>query len=61
MFHNGTNYDFHLLIEQLSHDVDGPFNCLGENTEKCITFSICIFKKTDANSKRPIAYHIKIY
>ena len=45
VFHNGTNYDFHLLIEQLAHDFDGPFSCLGENTEKYITFSICFFKK----------------
>ena len=59
MFHNGTNYDFHLLIEQLAQDFDGPFSCLGENTEKYITFSICIFKKTDTNSKKPRAYQIK--
>ena len=36
----------------------GPFNCLGENTEKYITFSICIYKKTDVD-KKPIAYQIK--
>ena len=58
MFHNGSKYDFHLIIKQLAHDFDGPFNCLGENTEKYITFSICIFKKTCAN-KKPIAYQIK--
>ena len=59
MFYNGINYDFHLIIEQLAHNFDGPFNCLGENTEKYITFSICIFKKTDANNKKLIAYQIK--
>ena len=59
MFHKSSNYDFHLLIERLAHDFDGPFSCLGENTEKYITFLICIFKKTDANSKKPIAYQIK--
>ena len=31
---------------------------MGENTEKYIIFSICIFKKTDAD-KKPIAYQIK--
>ena len=58
VFHNGSNYDFHLIIKQLAKDFKGPFSCLGENTEKYITFSICIFKKTDAN-KKPIAYQIK--
>ena len=51
VFHNGSSYDFHLIIKS-------PFSCLGENTEKYITFSISIFKKTDANDK-PIAYQIK--
>ena len=58
VFHNGSNYDFHLIINQLAKDFDGPFNCLGENTKKYITFSICIFKKTCPN-KKPIAHQIK--
>ena len=58
MFHNSSSYGFHLIIKQLAHDCKGPFSCLGENTEKYITFSISIFKKTDANEK-PIAYQIK--
>ena len=51
-------YDFHLIIKHLAKHFDGPFSCLGENTEKYITFSICTFKKT-SNDKKPIAYHIK--
>ena len=58
VFHNGSSYDIHLIIKQLAHDFKGPFSCLGENTEKYITFSISIFKKTDANDK-PIVYQIK--
>ena len=58
VFHNDSNYDFHLIIKQLAHDFKGPFTCLGENTEKNITFSICSFKKTDAD-KKPISYQIK--
>ena len=54
VFHNGFNYDFHLVIERLAKDFDGPFNCLGENTEKYITFSICHLKKNKGN-KKPIA------
>ena len=48
-----------MIIKQLVEDFKGPFRCLGENTEKYITFSICIFKKTDANEK-PIAHQIKL-
>ena len=59
VFHNGSNYDFHLIIKQLAKDFKVRFCCLGENTEKYITFSICIFKKTDTNSKKPTAYQIK--
>ena len=58
MFHNSSSYGFHLIIKQLAHDCKGPFSCLGENTEKYITFSISIFKKTDANEK-PIVYQVK--
>ena len=58
VFHNGSNYDFHLIIKQLAHDFKGPFSSFGENTEKHMTISICIFKKTDAD-KKPIAYQIK--
>ena len=58
VFHNRSNYDFYLIVNQLSKDFNGPFSCLGENTEKYITFSTCIFKKTDSDEK-PIAYQIK--
>ena len=58
MFHKSSRYDFHLIIKQLAHDFDGPFNCLDENTEKYITFSICIFKKRGTD-KKPIAYQVK--
>ena len=55
LFHNGSNYDFDLIIKQLVNDFKDSFSRLGRNTEKYITFFICIFKKTDANQK-PIAY-----
>ena len=58
VFHNGSSYDFHLIIKQLADDFKGPFSCLGENTEKYITFSKSVFKKTDANEKT-IAYQVK--
>ena len=38
VFHNGSTYDYHFLIEQLAKEFKGSFDCLGENTEKYITF-----------------------
>ena len=42
-------YDYHFIIKELSENVKGQFRCLGENTEKYITFSVPIKK---GNSKR---------
>ena len=45
IFHNGSTYDYHFIINQLAKEYDGQLKCLGENTEKYITFSVTI-KKT---------------
>ena len=45
VFHNGSTYDYHFIIKQLAKESDGVFKCLGENTEKYITFSVPIKKK----------------
>ena len=42
VFHNGSTYDYHFIIEQLAKEFKGKFECLGENTEKYITFSVPI-------------------
>ena len=55
VFHNGSRYDFHLILKPLAKHFDGPFSSLGENTEKYITFSTFKFKKT-SNAKKCIAY-----
>ena len=47
VFHNGSTYDYHFIIKQLAEDFKGQFECLGENTEKYITFSIPIKKEYD--------------
>ena len=39
VFHNGLTYDYHFIIKELAKEFDGNFQCLGENTEKYITFS----------------------
>ena len=44
VFHNGSTYDYHFIIKELAEEFAGQFECLGENTEKCITFSIPIKK-----------------
>ena len=45
VFHNGSTYDYHFIIKELVKEFDGNFECLGENTEKYITFSVPIKKK----------------
>ena len=40
VFHNGSTYDYHFIIKQLAEEFEGEFKCLGENTEKYITFSV---------------------
>ena len=42
VFHNGSTYDYHFIIKQLAREFKGYFHCLGENTEKYITFSVPI-------------------
>ena len=33
-----SKYDYHFIIKELSTEFEGQFTCLGENTEKYITF-----------------------
>ena len=58
VFHNGSTYDYHFIINELVKEFDGNFECLGENTEKYITFSVPI-KKEIRNKNIEIAYKIK--
>ena len=45
IFQNGSNYDYHLIIKALAKEFDGSFECLGENKEKYIAFSVPIKKE----------------
>ena len=45
VFHNGSTYDNQFLIEELTKEFKGQFECLGENTEKYISFSVPIKKE----------------
>ena len=44
VFHNGSNYDYQFIIKDLTEFLK-KFTCLGENTEKYITFTVPIEKK----------------
>ena len=58
MFHNGPTFDYHFIIKELAKEFEGNFECLGENAEKCIIFSVPIKKKID-NKDLEITYKIK--
>ena len=58
MFHNGSIYDYHFIIKELVKEFEGNFECLGENTEKYITFSVPIKKKIE-NKDLEITYKTK--
>ena len=45
VFHNGCTYDYHFIIKELVKEFDENFECLGENTEKCITLLVTLKKK----------------
>ena len=45
VFHNGSNYDYHFIIKELSNEYEGQFECLWENTEKFKTFYVPIEKE----------------
>ena len=51
VFHNGATYDYNFIIKQLAEEFEGEFECLGENTEKRIYFSVLLKKEND-NAKK---------
>ena len=55
--HNGSKYDYHFIIKELAEEFKGQFECLGENTEKYITFSVPI--KIEHDNDKTITYKLK--
>ena len=47
VFHNGSTYDYQFKIKELVKEFDGNFDCLGENTEKYVTFSVPLKMKIE--------------
>ena len=64
-FNNGSTYDYHFIIKELAEELEIEFECLGENTEKYIPFSVPIKKEItkidkDGNDKiMKTSYKIK--
>ena len=58
IFHNGSTYDYHSIIRELANEFDGNFECLGENTEEYVTFSVPIKKRIESKNIE-ITYKIK--
>ena len=62
VFHNGSIYDYHFVIKELVKEFEGDFECLDENTEKCITFSVPLKKEIkDKNKIIEITYKKKFF
>ena len=56
IIHNAS-YDIHFIINQLAEEFKGELNCIGENMEKYITFSVPIKKKCD--DSKTITYKLR--
>ena len=65
LYRKTSTYDYHFIIKNLAEEFEGEFECLGENTEKYITFSIPIKKEITKKDKNgndkiiKISYKIK--
>ena len=57
VFHNGPTYDYHFIINKFAKEFNGQLECLGENAEKYITFSVPISKELD--NGKTITYRLK--
>ena len=57
VLHNGSVYDYNFIIKELAEEFEGYFECLRENTEKNVTFSVPIKKELDKD--KSITHKIK--
>ena len=57
VLHNGSNYNYHLIIKELAEKFKGNIDCLGENTEKYLTFSIPL--KKEIKDKKLVTYKLR--
>ena len=48
VFQNGSNYDYYdyyFIVKEVANEFEGKFECIGETTKNCKTFSVLIEKK----------------
>ena len=45
VFHNGSNYNYHLIIKQLAEEFQKYLIYLGKNIAKCMPFPISIKRR----------------
>ena len=57
IFHNDSKYDYHFIIKKLAEEFKSDFECLEENTEEYITFSVPLKKEND--NGKIITYKLK--
>ena len=57
VFHNGSTYDYHFIIKQPAKEFNGQLECLRENTEKYIIFSVTV--KRELDNGKTIVYKLK--
>ena len=56
IIHN-AGYDTHFIINQLAIEFNGKINCIGDNMENYITFSVPI--KKELNNGKAVTYKLK--
>ena len=64
VFQNGPNYNYHLIKNELAEEFEKQFNCLWENTEKYITFTVPIEKEVrrmDKNGEEVTKVYLTFY
>ena len=49
VFHNGSKYGYHFIINELANEFEGSFECIGENSEIYNSFSVLIKKRDYKN------------
>ena len=60
-FHNGYNYDSNFIIKELAEEFEKQFTCLGENSEKYITFTVPIKKQVTRINKNGEKNYKKLF
>ena len=62
VFHNGSNYDYHFIINEQEKEFEKQFTCLGESNEKCKTFTVLMEKEVTRTDKmeKKLSYRLQI-